>query len=87
VPSEEDRVLADLHWLIQDGYVVEFSNGRLWALADKPPQPPAQLRLWRRLEGRGSNADRGRRPIPTEPAAEPTSSPEAPAPAAAESAG
>jgi hypothetical protein len=39
VPSEEDRVLSDLHWLIQDGYVVEFSNGRLWALADKPPQP------------------------------------------------
>ena len=38
--SAEDRVLADLHWLIQDGYVVEFSNGRLWALADKPPQPP-----------------------------------------------
>ena len=37
--STEDRVLADLHWLIQDGYVVEFSNGRLWALADKPPQP------------------------------------------------
>jgi hypothetical protein len=38
--SEEDRVLADLHWLIQDGYVVEFSNGRLWAQADKPPPPP-----------------------------------------------
>jgi hypothetical protein len=37
--SAEDRVLADLHWLIQDGYVVEFSDGRLWALADKPPQP------------------------------------------------
>jgi len=40
VVSEEDRVLADLHWLIQDGYVVEFSNGRLWAQADKPPPPP-----------------------------------------------
>lgn len=39
MPSAEDRVLADLHWLIQDGYVVEFSDGRLWALADKPPQP------------------------------------------------
>lgn len=39
MPSEEDRVLADLHWLIQDGYVVEFSDGRLWALPDKPPQP------------------------------------------------
>src|SRR5882724_9789545 len=25
MPSAEDRVLADLHWLIQDGYVVEFS--------------------------------------------------------------
>ena len=39
-PSAEDRLLADLHWLIQDGYVVEFSDGRLWALPDKPPQPP-----------------------------------------------
>ena len=39
MPSAEDRVLADLHWLIQDGYVVEFSDGRLWALPDKPPQP------------------------------------------------
>ena len=38
--SEEDRVLADLHWLIQDGYVVEFSNGRLWAQADRPPPTP-----------------------------------------------
>jgi hypothetical protein len=38
MPSAEDRLLADLHWLIQDGYVVEFSDGRLWALADKPPQ-------------------------------------------------
>ena len=40
VLSAEDRLLADLHWLIQDGYVVEFSDGRLWALPDKPPQPP-----------------------------------------------
>ena len=39
MPSAEDRVLADLHWLIQDGYVVEFSDGRLWALPDRPPQP------------------------------------------------
>ena len=42
--TEEERLLADLHWLIQDGYVVEFSDGRLWALNDKPapkPVPPA----------------------------------------------
>lgn len=38
-PTEEERVLADLHWLIQDGYVVEFADGRLWALPDRPPQP------------------------------------------------
>ena len=42
-PTEETRVLADLHWLIQDGYVVEFSNGRLWALADKPAKPASQV--------------------------------------------
>ena len=38
--TDEDQLLADLHWLIRDGYVVEFSDGRLWALADKPPPPP-----------------------------------------------
>jgi hypothetical protein len=37
---EQDQLLADLHWLIRDGYVVEFSDGRLWAMPDKPPQPP-----------------------------------------------
>jgi hypothetical protein len=36
---DEARLLADLHWLIQDGYVIEFFNGKLWALADKPPKP------------------------------------------------
>jgi hypothetical protein len=40
VSPEEERLLADLHWLIQDGYVVEFSNGRLWALDDRTPKPP-----------------------------------------------
>ena len=39
-PPEQDQLLADLQWLIHDGYVVEFSDGRLWALADKPPPPP-----------------------------------------------
>ncbi len=35
----EELLLADLHWLIQDGYLVEFGDGRLWALEDKPPKP------------------------------------------------
>jgi len=40
--TEQDQLFADLHWLIQDGYVVEFSDGRLWALEDKPPKPVAE---------------------------------------------
>ena len=37
---DEDRLIADLHWLIHDGYVIEFSDGRLWAMPDQPPPPP-----------------------------------------------
>ena len=55
--SEEDRVLTDLHWLIQDGYVVEFSNGRLWALADKPPQPVPARRTPPPTPGRCGNGN------------------------------
>jgi hypothetical protein len=35
-PVDENALASDLHWLIQDGYVVEFFDGRLWALDDKP---------------------------------------------------
>jgi hypothetical protein len=40
-PVNENVLAADLHWLIQDGYVVEFFDGRLWALEDKPAKPAA----------------------------------------------
>lgn len=84
VPSEEDRFLADLHWLIQDGYVVEFSNGRLWALADKPPQPPpSQTPPPAATEAAVANVAETPAPATTEPAAESTPPPE-PAPPAAE---
>ena len=36
---EQDQLLADLHWLAADGFIVEFADGRLWALPEKPPQP------------------------------------------------
>jgi hypothetical protein len=72
VPSETDRVLADLHWLIQDGYVVEFSNGRLWALADKPPQPtPAPTPPPAAAEGTSENAAENTAPALTDAVAEP----------------
>jgi len=87
VPSEQDRLLADLHWLISDGYVVEFDNGRLWALADKPPQPPPKSAV--APPSKAEEATTESEPaaaIPNATAEAPTSSP-APAPAAAESAG
>jgi len=39
--QQEEQLLADLHWLIQDGYVVEFADGRLWVPDEKPAPPPA----------------------------------------------
>jgi hypothetical protein len=41
-PAEElslDQVLRDVHWLISEGYVVEFSDGRFWAPKEKPAEP------------------------------------------------
>jgi hypothetical protein len=40
-PVDETLLATDLHWLIQDGYVVEFFDGKLWALDDKPAKPIA----------------------------------------------
>jgi hypothetical protein len=37
--ASEEQLLADLHWLIQDGYVVEFSDGRLCVMEEKAPKP------------------------------------------------
>jgi len=68
--SAEDRVLADLHWLIQDGYVVEFSNGRLWALADKPPQPQPKVEAPAAVPAEAAPA------VAAEPSVEPAASPE-----------
>jgi sugar phosphate isomerase/epimerase len=36
---DQESLFADLRWLIMEGYVVEFSDGRLWALEDKPAAP------------------------------------------------
>jgi hypothetical protein len=82
--SAEDRVLADLHWLIQDGYVVEFSDGRLWALADKPPQPVSTKKPKAPpTEAPAKNAVATPELAPTEPLIEPAPAPQT-APAAAE---
>lgn len=72
MPSAEDRVLADLHWLIQDGYVVEFSDGRLWAQADRPPQPVSTKKpKSAATETPAENAAAAPEPPTTEPVVEP----------------
>ncbi len=42
VLAEEEPLLAELRWLITEGYVVELSDGRLWAAPEKAvtPTPP-----------------------------------------------
>ena len=81
LPSMEDRVLADLHWLIQDGYVVEFSDGRLWAQADRPPQPVSTKKP--KPAAAETPAENATVPTTAEPPAEPAPVAEA-APQAAE---
>ena len=84
MPSAEDRLLSDLHWLIQDGYVVEFSDGRLWALPDKPPQPVSTKKpKAAATETPAENVAASPTPAVAEPPAEPTAAAET-APAAAE---
>ncbi|MCX7886923.1 MAG: hypothetical protein N3B01_06685 [Verrucomicrobiae bacterium] len=34
--TDTERFLADLRWLIEEGYVVEFADGRLWAMENRP---------------------------------------------------
>ena len=68
---EEERLLADLHWLIQDGYVVEFSDGRLWALEAKPSKPPSAPSAEPPAAGGAVDAPPGQETPQGQPATEP----------------
>jgi hypothetical protein len=37
---EQTAVIADLHWLIHQGHVIEFANGRLETARKPKPRPP-----------------------------------------------
>lgn len=37
---EQTQLIADLHWLIHQGHVIEFANGRLEVAKKPPPKPP-----------------------------------------------
>ena len=38
--AEQTAVIADLHWLIHQGHVIEFANGRIEAARKPVPKPP-----------------------------------------------
>src|SRR5947207_2890313 len=38
--SEQTAVIADLHWLIHQGHVIEFANGRIETTRKPVPKPP-----------------------------------------------
>jgi hypothetical protein len=37
---EQTAVIADLHWLIHEGHVIEFANGRIETAKKPIPKPP-----------------------------------------------
>src|SRR6185503_17325544 len=38
--QEQTAVIADLHWLIHQGHVIEFANGRIETAKKPIPKPP-----------------------------------------------
>ena len=40
--SEQTAVIADLHWLVHQGHVIEFADGRMDTAKKPAPRPPTQ---------------------------------------------
>ena len=84
-PEEQEklrRMTMDLRWLVQEGYVTEFADGRLFA---PPPMVEAHSKLREAAEGEEPDLESfPEAPGAAEPAADvAASSPEAPAPSPA----
>jgi hypothetical protein len=90
--TEQTAVIADLHWLIHQGHVIEFANGILETAKKplpKPPKPepkpaekPAEAAPAAPAAQAEVTAAETGTPSATEPAATPTPTPEAPEAAA-----
>ena len=88
-PEEQEkvkRVTMDLRWLVQEGYVTEFADGRLFT---PPPMPEARIKAAETAEGEEHDPENfpdapAASPAPTEPAAPPPAAEAVPAAPAAE---
>jgi hypothetical protein len=87
-PEEQERVkrvTMDLRWLVQEGYVTEFADGRLFT---PPPMAEARIKAAETAEGEEHDPENfpeapAARPAPVEPVAPPPAAEEPPAPAEA----
>ena len=82
--AEQTAVIADLHWLIHQGHVIEFANGIL-ETAKKPLPKPEPKKPAQPAEGAApAPAAAASEAVPTEPGAEaePAPAPEPPQPEA-----
>jgi hypothetical protein len=87
-PEEQERikrVTMDLRWLVQEGYVTEFADGRLFT---PPPMPEARVKAAETAEGEEHDLENFpdapvASPAPIEPVASPPAAEEPPATAGA----
>jgi len=68
--AEQTAVISDLHWLIHQGHVIEFADGRLETAKKPIPKPVKQEK-----KVPAAPANGGAAPAATEPAAEATPAP------------
>jgi hypothetical protein len=74
--AEQTAVISDLHWLIHQGHVIEFADGRLETAKKPVPKPPKPEK--KVAPAAPANAEAA--PITTETAAESVPAPSEPAP-------
>jgi len=75
--TEQTAVIADLHWLIHQGHVIEFANGIIETAKKPLPRPP-------KPEAKPAAEPAGTQPVETAPAAASAATVETAAPAASE---
>ncbi len=73
--AEQTAVISDLHWLIHQGHVIEFADGRLETAKKPVPKPPKQEK-----KAPAAPATSEATPATTETATESVPSPSEPAP-------
>lgn len=65
---EAAAIISDLHWLIHQGHVIEFSNGILETAKRPPPQPPRPAKIETPADSAAKPAAKVDAPVPSDTA-------------------